>query len=546
MSDSRPADDSRAVAKLISDVTHAARSGDYKRAYGLARAAVAQGARDAVLFDALAGWLARHPFESESAEAIEALQMAAAGNPALLLALGLLLQRLRRPQAALAAFDAAIDLRPEFARAHYERGVALGILGQIADMRAAHERAIALEPANADAHASLAMIAARTGDVARARGHAALSLSYRPNNGPAEAALAVADVHDGKFVEAQNRFHALLRNASLADDTRIDIAVSDAGDAFAQHGSYSHAFAAYAAVGERRRHRQLAAMRDQRAIDAVRRRTAYFKRSAPWPVHIAEPQPCPARGHVFVLGFMRSGTTLLETILASNSAICAMDEREFLAAAARRFLFADETLDELANLPEPELAIWREAYWMAVEEADPRVAGRIFVNKMPFNSLRLPLIAKLFPDARIILAVRDPRDVVLSCFRHRFDANQLTFEFLRLQDCANFYAATMEFVELCRQKLPLAVHEHKYEDMIADFDASVREVCEFIGVEWTEAMRDFVAASDVIAPRNQSADQVRRGLYSGAIGQWRPYRAEFAPEAPVLAPWIARFDYPAA
>jgi hypothetical protein len=82
--------------------------------------------------------------------------------------------------------------------------------------------------------------------------------------------------------------------------------------------------------------------------------------------------------------------------------------------------------------------------------------------------------------------------------------------------------------------------------MIADFDASVRDVCEFIGVEWTEAMRDFVAASDVIAPRNQSADQVRRGLYSGAIGQWRPYRAEFAPVAPVLAPWIARFDYPAA
>jgi tetratricopeptide (TPR) repeat protein len=543
MSTSAPENYDRSVTTGAAAILDAARSGDHDRAYELANAAIARGNRDPVLFEILASWLSRQGRDDEAAAVLETLQALAARNPALLVRIGLSFLRLRRPQEALAAFDAALVLQPEYAKAHYERGVALGILGQIDEMRAAHERTIALEPGNADALASLAVIAARACNTAQARDYAWRSLNFRPDSGSATAALAVADIHDGKIAEAERRLDGLLADARLANDTWIDITVSDAGDAFARQNCFSQAFAAYAAVGERRRKRQLPAMETRRSIDAVRHRIAYFSRSAPWHISSTTTHASPASGHIFLLGFMRSGTTLLETVLASNPVICALDEREFLAAPARRFLFTDETLDELALLEEPELAGLREIYWKAVEETDATVAGKIFVNKMPFNSLRLPLIAKLFPEARIILAVRDPRDVLLSCFRHRFDASQLTFEFLRLEDCARFYSAAMEFVELCRRKLPLMVHEHKYEDMIADFDASVRAACEFIGVEWNETMREFVAASGVIAPRNQSAEQVRRGLYSGGIGQWRRYGAQLEPVSQILAPWIARFGY---
>ncbi|HEX4160659.1 MAG TPA: sulfotransferase [Rhizomicrobium sp.] len=532
------------VSNDIANILQAARSGDIDLAYELAGVAVERGERDPAVFEIVAGWLAGHGQNNEAAAAIETLRALADGDPVLLVRVGLLLLRLRRPGAALTAFEAAIALEPDYARAHYERGVALGILGQIGEMRTAHERTIALEPRNADALASLALIAARAGDTAQTRNYASQSLGSRPDSGPAEAALAVADINDGKFADAQRRLDLLLTDARLANDTWIDIAISDAGDAFAQRNCFPQAFAAYTAVNERRRKRQLPAIGNLRAVDAVRHRTAYFNRSEPWRIGCGRTLS-PVAGHVFLLGFMRSGTTLLETVLASNPAICAMDEREFLAAPARRFLFADETLDELAALDEPGLGIWCQAYWKAVEQAGADVAGRVFVNKMPFNSLRLPLLAKLFADARIILAIRDPRDVVLSCFRHRFDANQLTFEFLRLEDCARFYSATMEFMELCRSKLPLRICEHRYEDMIADFDTAVRAICEFIGVEWNEAMRDFVPASGVIAQRNQSAEQVRRGLYSSGIGQWRRFRAQLEPAIPILAPWIARFGYPA-
>jgi Flp pilus assembly protein TadD len=527
----------------LSAIVRAARGGDLDRAFELTQAGIARGMRHPELFDIVAGWLVRHSQDSEATAALETLHLLAGGSSALLVKIGVLLLRLRHPTEALAAFDAAIGLQPDFARAHYERGVTLGVLGQVDEMRTAHERTIALEPNNAEALASLALIAARTGDKVQARDFARRSLSHHPSCGAANAALAIADIHDGKIIEAQNVISALLADAGLANDTWIDIAVSDAGDAFAQKSCFPQAFAAYAAVGERRRRRQWPAVQNRRAIDAVRRRTAYFSRSVSWPAGDTETPPCPVRGHVFLLGFMRSGTTLLETILASNPAICAADEREFLAAPAARFLFTDNTLDELAAPAPAELSNWRAAYWKAVQHADATVAGRVFVNKMPFNSLRLPLIARLFPDAKIILAIRDPRDVVLSCFRHRFDANQLTFEFMRLEDCARFYAASMEFVEVCRQKIPITVLEHRYEDLIADFDGSVRAVCNFVGIEWTEAMRNFTSASQVIAPRSQSAEQVRRGLYADGIGQWHRFHEQLEPVMPILAPWISRFGY---
>ena len=96
---------------------------------------------------------------------------------------------------------------------------------------------------------------------------------------------------------------------------------------------------------------------------------------------------------------------------------------------------------------------------------------------------------------------------------------------------------------LCRAKLPLTLHEHRYEDMIADFDGSVRAVCDFLGLEWTVAMRDFSAKAREETIRSPSAAQVRRPLYGEGVDQWRRYARQFAPALPILAPWVKHFGY---
>jgi hypothetical protein len=240
---------------------------------------------------------------------------------------------------------------------------------------------------------------------------------------------------------------------------------------------------------------------------------------------------------------MRSGTTLLQTILSTNPQVVSIDEIEFLTAPAREFLLSREGLLRLMALGPDEAAVWRDSYWKSVSSSGLAVAGRILVDKMPFNSLRLPLIARLFPEARVIFAIRDPRDVVLSCFRRRFNPTAFSYEFFDLADCARFYASTMALSESYRQKLPLAIMDHRYEDMVADFDAVIRGVCEFTGIEWHSSMRDFAHVASAIDRRSPSAAQVERGLYRAGIGQWRPYCEQLQPVQPILEPWVSRFGY---
>jgi hypothetical protein len=242
---------------------------------------------------------------------------------------------------------------------------------------------------------------------------------------------------------------------------------------------------------------------------------------------------------------MRSGTTLLESVLASSPQIVAVDEFDFLSDAARYFLGSDDGLDRLAALPAEEIVRWREEYWRAVHAKVGPVAGKVFLDKLPFNSVKLPLIARLFPEARVLFAVRDPRDVVFSAFRNRFVVHTDSFEFLRLEDCARYYAAVMRLAELCFEKLPLKPFEIRYESLVENFDETVEAACRFIGIDWNESLRDFSHGVRSVNIGSVSAPQVRRGLYRGAAGQWRRYREQLQPVFPILQPWIEKLGYPA-
>jgi hypothetical protein len=166
----------------------------------------------------------------------------------------------------------------------------------------------------------------------------------------------------------------------------------------------------------------------------------------------------------------------------------------------------------------------------------------VFIDKLPLNSIKLPLIAKLFPEAKILFAVRDPRDAVLSCFRQRFRMNPSMFEFLTLDGAARFYAQVMRLSELYRDRFALTVFEHRYEDLVSDFEGRAQAVCDFIGVDWTPEMRRFADGGARRSVATPSATQVARGLYDGA-GQWRRYADQLAPVIPILQPWIDKFGY---
>ena len=147
----------------------------------------------------------------------------------------------------------------------------------------------------------------------------------------------------------------------------------------------------------------------------------------------ARPLPDGVEGHVFLLGFPRSGTTLLEQVLASHPRVEALEERETLTDAMRAFLRHARRPPSPGGRPtSAELEPLRAAYWARVRAEGAQVAGKVFVDKHPLNTLKLPLIAKLFPEAKILFAQRDPRDVVLSCYRRRFAMSGSAYQLLTL------------------------------------------------------------------------------------------------------------------
>ena len=202
------------------------------------------------------------------------------------------------------------------------------------------------------------------------------------------------------------------------------------------------------------------------------------------------PTPGQSNTHAFLVGFPRSGTTLLEQALAGHSSVATLEEAPTLAAAHAEFMSSSEGLERLATLTSEAAAHWRARYWAEVATYGVNASGKLFVDKAPAGTVDLPLVAKFFPEARVLFALRDPRDVVLSCLRNNFQLNAMTYAFTELGEAAACYAAGMELSEIYRAVLPLKWLDVQHEVLISDFDAGLAPICAFLGVEQEPAMAD--------------------------------------------------------
>jgi hypothetical protein len=263
----------------------------------------------------------------------------------------------------------------------------------------------------------------------------------------------------------------------------------------------------------------------------------------------APPSPPEANTPVFLLSFPRSATTLTGQILAAHPGVIVSDEQELLTEAGLAYLAPADGLSRLAAADAASLDGYRQAYWRRARDNGLDAApadGKLFVDKLPMNTLALPVIARLFPGARIVFMVRDPRDVVWSCFRQRFIGSGVARDFTDLKRTAALYDALMRLGRTCIDRFGLDVRFQSYERLVSDFDTEISGLCGFLGLAPDAAMANFaggVARRDVATP---SAAQIARGLNGDSIGQWRRYAGPMAGVLPELASWVEAFGYPPA
>ena len=515
---------------------------DIPRAAAIAERALAEGFEHPLLLNVMAARLEAEGRLEEAARLLERAVALAPGDVPARNALALCLQRLDRPAEALQHVEEILSRHPGLAFAHANKGNALIALGSLGLARSSHLQALELDPDNVAALAALGSIATHRGEHAEARGWAEQLLGRVPGFPDGVLSLAAAELADGATDRAESQLRGLLADprAGPADKARAEGLL---GDVLDTAGRYGEAFAAYATCNEalRQIHRRFAA--ETSILTYTRALAAAFTAVTPaWPrdTPAGEAESGGAAGHVMLIGFPRSGTTFLEVVLDGHPAVVSLEEQELLTEGVRKFMSEPLDLVPLARAGESELQDLRAAYWERVRRAGVDVSGKVFLDKHPLNTLKLPLIARLFPRARMLFLSRDPRDVVLSCFRRRFQMNPAMYQLLTLEGAAQFYDAVMDFASRARPVHGLDWLDVRYESVMADFAAGTRAICDFIGVPWTPGMDEFAERMAGRERATPSIAQLARGLDASGIGHWQHYRAALEEVQGTLARWTAQ------
>jgi tetratricopeptide (TPR) repeat protein len=516
--------------KLLDAAKRAYAGGDKPGAATLARHVLLRRPGDATALQIL-GVVALDTGDAASARPHLEASNAARPNAATLNMIGVAAGRLGDAAAARAAFTRAGKM------GLVDGWRNLGVTEKGEAQIAAYRKAIEIAPSDVASQAGLAQALEARHDLAGAKTHAGEALRLDPSNAIARLALARVLLREKDFAGAEAALDPIVQSARTPAELRVQ-ALGLVGDARDRRDDARGAFQAFTAAN------QISLQLHGAWLNASERlyHPASIRRMQESVAGIdvsAWTAPADARSPVFLVGFPRSGTTLLDQILSSHSGVVCLEESEHFSDALGDVIAdSSRALAPDTLLPE-ELQRIRESYWRRVG-AQP---ASIIIDKYPLNIVVLPLIKRVFPGAKIIFALRDPRDVVLSCFQQRFAINAAMAQFLEIGRAGAYYDQVMALFELCRSRLNLELHQVRYEDVVVDLENAARDLCVFLGVPFESAMlnyRETALRRDIATP---SARQVIEPLYNRSMGRWRRYEEELKPVLPLLAPWAERYGY---
>jgi tetratricopeptide (TPR) repeat protein len=257
----------------------------------------------------------------------------------------------------------------------------------------------------------------------------------------------------------------------------------------------------------------------------------------------------PSRRIALLTGHARSGTTLLEQVLDAHPDIVSAEETsvflEEAFAPLRRNLPPDALMLpvlEAAGLPALQQS--RAAYFHSMEmNIGSPIAGRLLIDKNPGFTYLIPPFVRTFPETKFIIALRDPRDVVMSCFMQPHQLNLVTASFMSLEGTAESYTATMSIWRTLKPLIPGSYLEVRYEDMVADLEPVARQTLEFLGVPWDDRVLAFDAHARKKMVRTPTYADVTQPIYKRAKGRWLNYQKYLEPCLEKLEPFVKAFGY---
>jgi tetratricopeptide (TPR) repeat protein len=428
---------------------------------------------------------------------------------------------------AVACCEEVIARSPRNALAHYLHASLLALCGRHARAREAYASSVRLDPGNPAAWLGMGHLLKTIGEQREAIDAYREAMRLRPRYG--EVYWSLANLKTFRFAPAEiEAMEAALADPSLDEDSRVHFLFA-LGKAREDGAEYARAFALYADANALQRmrveydpvetettHRHIRAVFDAPFL-AVRARDPIA----------SDPVP------IFIVGLPRSGSTLIEQILASHPLVDGTAELfeigRITSALSRRF--ADARYPEaVAQLDPGDL---RELGRTYLDRTRRHRTGRpFFTDKMPNNFASIGFIRLILPQARFVDARRHPLDSCLGCFRQHFAMGQsFTYDLVELGE---FYLEYRRMMEHWHAVLPGAVLELRYEDLVREQEAQTRRLLAYCGLPWEPRCLRFHETARAV--RTASSEQVRLPIYDSSVDYWTRYRTELAPLLEVLAP----------
>ena len=487
-----------------------------------------------------------------------------------------LYMRLGENDKALTYIKNAIKINPKFSLAYNNLGMLNNIVGKFDEAKKNFLEAIQAEPKNIMAYYNLANLYQKLSDIENSENYYLKAIEINPKffnaynnlmnlyerigqNTKLEEIINKAEKHfannpsiklfKGKLLFKSKRYEDSINNLNSIEfdsrnETKETSRCGTLAKCYDQTGDFKKAYEFFKKTNDINFNLNKNKIDKNKAINIIKDRINFFDNPniKNWPIpklNTKEKNP------IFLIGFPRSGTTLLDTILRSHPSLDVIEEKpiidNFIKELNKKIY---SNLNNLKTINESLLEEMRNVYFDSQKKYVKQNNKKIHIDKMPLNIIHVGEIVRIFPDAKFILAIRHPCDSILSCFMQNFLLNDSMANFLDLNDSANFYNYTMTLWEKYINVLKINYHVIKYEEVVTDFETSIKKLLEFLDLPWSENVTKFYKTAEtrgIIS--TPSYDQVNKPLYTKSIGRWKNYETQFEKILPTLNPWVKKFEY---
>jgi tetratricopeptide (TPR) repeat protein len=491
----------------------------------------------------------RHQAYDKTIELLERASRLDPANASVLIDLGRAYGLRYQYEAAERCLEKGIRVAPQKAEALAEAGRRAQEFGHYDLAKAYFERAAKEKSASADVLVTLAELYERAHELDASTAMIAQALARQADHPSALLAQARLQRLAGELEVAERLTRVLLEKPACDPQTRIR-AWYELGLILDRQGRFDEAMAAFL---EAKALQRPAATQPATILQGVQARVTELRETISssvlerWQESTASLGP--PRRLAVLCGHPRSGTTLLEQVLDAHPDIVSAEETHILHDEAylplsRGFPETASVLQVLDAAAPSQLQRAREDYFRFNERFLRRpIEGRWLIDKNPALTVLIPAVIRIFPEAKFLFALRDPRDVCLSCFMQYLRLNPVASAYLTLEGTVQQYASVMGLWLALLPRMKNQSLEVRYEDVVTDLEAVARSTLEFLGEAWDARVLRFYEHARSKPVRSPTYADVTRPVYGSAVGRWRNYRKHLGPYLEGLDTFVQKFGY---